>query len=337
MSDINGKAIAEQYKAYAAKEAAKLAEKWRKPKLAVVHVGDDPASKIYIRNKKRACEQAGIEFSEVIVDGTEEGISDALKNAIFALNNNRSVDGILVQLPLPPFVNVNEILSLISPDKDVDGFHPENAGRLMIGDPGFIPCTPMGIVALLKMSGVELAGKNAVVIGRSNIVGKPVASLLLQEDCTVTVCHSHTSNLKEAVRGADIVIAALGNPGFITADMIKEGAVVIDVGINRTENGIVGDVDYENVSKVASLITPVPGGVGPMTVAMLLLNVVRAAENHKKQEQWQDEHITVSKMIEKLKNMPQDEVVVFMDGMPIEDVFLSPCRTIQGLYEVVVS
>lgn len=246
------------------------------PCLAVVQVGEDPASKIYVRNKRKACKEIGIEFRLFNFD---EGISnEELARRLLVLNADRSVHAIIVQLPLPGHISEDYILGTISQYKDADGFHVANAGNLLIGHECTIPCTPAGCMELLRRYDISLDGKEAVVIGRSNIVGKPMALLLQQENCTVTMCHSHTKDLAEHIKRADIVVSAAGKPKLITGDMIKDGAVVIDVGINRGSDGkIVGDVDYESVSKVAGWITPVPGGVGPMTVTMLMKNVVDLA------------------------------------------------------------
>lgn len=253
-----------------------LKEKGIVPGLAVVLVGDDPASQVYVRNKARACERLGI-LSKVIRlpgDETEKGVIEQVE----LLNADDEINSMLVQLPLPSSMNENEVLSHIAPEKDADGITVSNAGALLNGLKGALPCTPRGIIELLKEYKVELSGARAVVIGRSNIVGKPVSMLLQRENCTVTMCHSKTRDLKDIVRSADIVVAAIGKPGFVTGDMIKQGAAVIDVGINRLENGkLMGDVDFEQAFNKAGYITPVPGGVGPMTIAMLMKNTVEAA------------------------------------------------------------
>ncbi|MBQ3864298.1 MAG: bifunctional methylenetetrahydrofolate dehydrogenase/methenyltetrahydrofolate cyclohydrolase FolD [Clostridia bacterium] len=278
---LDGKAAALQVRKGLRPRVKALVEKGITPGLTVVLVGNNPASEIYVRNKEKGCEKVGI-HSEVIRMKAET-TQEELLAVIRRLNADPSVHGILVQLPLPGHLNEEEVLALIDPDKDVDGFHAMNAGRLLIGTPGFVSCTPKGVIELLHQYDVPLEGKNALVIGRSNIVGKPMAVLLLRENCTVTVAHSRTRNLKELCLQADIVVAAIGKAGFVTADMVKEGAVVVDVGINRTEDGkVVGDVDFENVEKKASYITPVPGGVGAMTIAMLLTNAVEAAERYGK-------------------------------------------------------
>ncbi len=248
--------------------------------LAVVLVGDDPASAVYVGNKKKACEFCGVKsVSHELPAATTE---EELLNLVAELNMDDSINGILVQLPLPSHIDEDKVIRAISPDKDVDGFHPENVGKLSIGQPGFLSCTPAGIIQLLKRSNVDMDGKNCVIIGRSNIVGKPMALLMLRENATVTVCHSHTKDLKEICKRADILIVAIGKPKMIDASYVKDGAVVIDVGIHRQENGkLCGDVDFDTVEPVASMITPVPGGVGPMTIAMLMKNVVDGIANDK--------------------------------------------------------
>ena len=246
------------------------------PGLAVVLAGEDPASKVYVRQKENMCKEIGIRSTMHVLPATVT--QQELLGLIDTLNNDPSVHGILVQLPLPAGLNSDEILTKISPDKDVDGFHIVNVGRLWVGEDAVEPCTPKGVMAMLDATGEDLKGKEAVVIGRSNIVGKPVAAMLLSRHCTVTVCHSRTRDLPEVVRRADIVIAAIGKPKFVTADMIKPGAIVIDVGINRgADNKLVGDVDYAPVAEKASWITPVPGGVGPMTIIMLMQNTLQLA------------------------------------------------------------
>jgi len=242
-----------------------------------VLVGNDPASKIYVNNKKKACEALGIISSEYLLP--EDTQEETLLQLIESLNSDNTVDGILVQLPLPRHLDEKKVIRAISPDKDVDAFHPVNVGKIMIGDYTFAPCTPAGIIELIERSGISIASKNCVVIGRSNIVGKPMSMLLLHKNATVTICHSKTENLEKIVRQADIVIAAVGRAKFVTADMVKDGAVIIDVGINRMDNGkLCGDVDFDEVAPKASYITPVPGGVGPMTIAMLMKNTVAAAK-----------------------------------------------------------
>ena len=246
------------------------------PGLAVILVGEDPASQVYVRNKGKACDELGM-YSETI-RLPEETTQRELESLIERLNGDERIHGILVQLPLPGHLNEAAALRRIAPEKDVDGFHIENAGRLFTGQEGVVACTPQGILHMLKAANVPLAGKEAVVIGRSNIVGKPVAMLLLNENCTVTLCHSRTADLASHTRRADILVAAVGKPRFVTADMVKPGAAVVDVGINRVDGKVVGDVDFENVEKVAGYISPVPGGVGKMTICMLMENTVEAAE-----------------------------------------------------------
>lgn len=243
--------------------------------LAVIQVGNDPASTVYVGNKKKACEYIGIK--SLSYELPEETTEEELLTLVRKLNEDASVHGILVQLPLPKHIDEDKVIETISPKKDVDGFHPQSVGALSIGQPGFVSCTPAGIIQLLKRSGVEIEGKECVIIGRSNIVGKPMALLMLRENATVTICHSRTKNLKEVTKRADILIVAIGKPKFITAEYVKKGAVVIDVGIHRNENNkLCGDVDFECVEPLASAITPVPGGVGPMTIAMLMNNCVEA-------------------------------------------------------------
>ncbi len=272
---LDGKKTAAEIRAKLKAEVEQnMAQGKRAPGLAVILVGEDPASKVYVRNKEKACSEAGIVSKSFRLPADTS--QTELKNLILDLNQDREVDGILLQLPLPKHLNSQELLELISPAKDVDGFHPENVGRLTLGLPGFRSCTPAGIMTLLKHYGLEVSGKKAVVVGRSNIVGKPLALLLLQENATVTICHSRTQDLSAEVRDADFVFAAVGRPKFITAEMVKEGAIVVDVGINRTEEGLVGDCDFEGLKDKVEAITPVPGGVGPMTIAQLLLNTFAA-------------------------------------------------------------
>lgn len=275
---IDGKEIARRVKAEVKAEVEELRRSaGTSPALAVVLVGNDPASRIYVRNKTRACRETGIRSVEHTLDASTP--EKELLSLIEDLNGDPEIHGILVQLPLPPHMREEAVIEAVSPDKDVDGFHPYNTGRLLAGNPVFVPCTPMGIMALLESTGLAVEGSDAVVVGRSNIVGKPAALLLLQKNATVTVCHSRTRALAEKIRSAEIVVAAVGRAGFIEGDWIKEGAVVIDVGINRTPEGrLVGDVDFEGASKRASFITPVPGGVGPMTIAMLMKNTLLAAQ-----------------------------------------------------------
>lgn len=272
---IDGKAISQQIKEELRERTAELAKQGRTPALAVIQVGKDPASCVYVKNKKKACEYIGIrsvsyELEETITEGE-------LTDLIRELNGKEDVDGILVQLPLPSHISEDKVINTIAPEKDVDGFHPQSVGALCIGEPGFAACTPSGIIQLLKRSNVEIEGKECVIIGRSNIVGKPMALLMLRENATVTIAHSRTKNLKEIARRADILIVAVGKPLMITSEYVKEGAVVIDVGIHRDDNNkLCGDVDFEDVYPHCSKITPVPGGVGPMTIAMLMLNCVNA-------------------------------------------------------------
>ncbi len=277
---IDGKQIAKEIRAELKKEVDALREKTGKvPGLAVVLVGEDPASATYVRMKGKACEEAGFlsRTHRLSEDTSQRELLDLVKQ----LNEDDEIHGILVQLPLPDGLDEQEVLYTIDPEKDVDGFHPFNVGRLMTGDPSFVPCTPRGVIELLDRSGVEIKGKRAVVIGRSNIVGKPVALLLLQRHATVTICHSRTQDLPGVVREADIVVAAVGRPEMIKGDWIREGAVVIDVGVNRVgEKKLVGDVAFDEAKEAASLITPVPGGVGPMTIAMLLQNTLESFKNH---------------------------------------------------------
>lgn len=270
---IDGKMISKQIKDELREEVAGLKEKGILPCLAVIQVGQDPASCVYVNNKKKACEYIGIDSLSYEVEETIT--EDALLALIEELNQNEKVNGILVQLPLPKHIDENKVIQAIIPAKDVDGFHPETVGNMCIGTKGFLPCTPAGVIQLLKRSDIDIAGKECVVVGRSNIVGKPMAMLLLRENGTVTITHSRTRDLKEVTKRADILIAALGKPKFISSEYVKEGAVVIDVGIHRNENGkLCGDVDFDDVVDKVSAITPVPGGVGPMTIAMLMNNCV---------------------------------------------------------------
>lgn len=276
---INGKEVAARVKADVAKETEALTELGITPGLAVVIVGDDPASKVYVNNKKKACEEVGFYSEEYALPA--ETTQEELMNLIRKLNEKCDIDGILVQLPLPKHLDEKAVIEAISPKKDVDAFHASNVGKIMIGDYKFLPCTPAGVMELIKSTGIEISGKNCVVIGRSNIVGKPMAMLLLHANGTVTICHSKTQNLKEICKSADILVAAVGKAKFVTADMVKDGAVVIDVGMNRDENGkLCGDVDFACVEPIASYITPVPGGVGPMTIAMLMRNTLTAAKEN---------------------------------------------------------
>ncbi len=273
---IDGKKISAEIKDELKEKVQNLKDNGVSICLAVIQVGSDPASSIYVNNKKKACAYVGIE--SLAYELPEETTQRELLDLVEKLNTDDRVNGILVQLPLPGHINADVVIRAISPDKDVDGFHPESMGRLCIGEEGFVSCTPAGVIQLLKRSGIEIAGKECVVIGRSNIVGKPMSILLLRENGTVTVAHSRTRNLKEVAKRADILVVAIGKPKYITSDYIKDRAVVIDVGMHRNaENKLCGDVDFENVKDKVSAITPVPGGVGPMTIAMLMYNCVRAA------------------------------------------------------------
>ena len=272
---LDGKLMAEDLTKDQTRRVAELAAKGVIPGLAVVLVGEDPASQIYVRNKGIACETVGVHSKTIRL--LQSASQDEVIAAVDELNADDSIHGILVQLPLPGHLDEAAVLARILPQKDVDGFHISNAGKLFSGQSGVVPCTPKGIIHMLKQGGVDLAGKDAVVIGRSNIVGKPAAMLLLNENCTVTICHSRTQNLKEHCRRADILVAAIGKPRFVTADMVKPDAAVVDVGINRVDGKVVGDVDYEAVSEVAGYITPVPGGVGKLTISMLIENTLEAA------------------------------------------------------------
>lgn len=274
---ISGKIMSEEIRNDIRTRVEKLKNEYDYvPGLSVILVGDDPASEIYVNNKGKGCTEVGIRSETIRMPA--ETTQEELIGTIRRLNDDHSVNGILVQLPLPRHINENTVLAEIVPEKDVDGFHLLNVGRLMTGNEGVVPCTPKGALKMIKSTGVDLNGKEAVVIGRSNIVGKPMAMLLLQENCTVTVCHSRTKNLAEHTRNADVLVVAVGKAGFVKGDMIKPGAVVIDVGINRVNGKVTGDVDFESASEVAGWITPVPGGVGKMTITMLLENTVEAAE-----------------------------------------------------------
>ncbi len=274
---IDGKMISEQIKNEVKEETARLKEQGVSVTLAVVQVGSDTASGVYVRNKKKACEYVG--FESLSYELKEDTTQDELLTLIQELNEKKEVNGILVQLPLPEHINEDIIIKAITPAKDVDGFHPENVGYLSTGQKGFVSCTPAGVIELLKRSGISISGKECVVIGRSNIVGKPMAALLLREDATITICHSKTADLQAVTKRADILIAALGKPKFITRDYVKAGAVIIDVGIHRdADNKLCGDVDFEDVIDLVSAITPVPGGVGPMTIAMLMRNCLESAK-----------------------------------------------------------
>lgn len=273
---LDGKAMSAAMREEIAQRVAALKEKGVTPGLAVILVGDDPASQIYVRNKGIACEKAGIH--SITVRLPENTTQEALEAEIRRQNADPSIHGILVQLPLPSHLDEAAALAVIHPEKDVDGFHAMNAGKLLNGLPGVVACTPRGALEMIRRTGIDLRGKEAVVVGRSNIVGKPMAMLLLQESCTVTICHSRTADLAAHTRRADILVAAVGKPKFITADMVKPGAIVIDVGINRVDGKVVGDVDFDGVKEVAGYLTPVPGGVGKMTITMLMLNTLEAAE-----------------------------------------------------------
>ncbi len=277
MNIIDGKAVSKAVRERVAAETAELKKTGITPGLAVIIVGEDPASQVYVRNKEKACEEVGF-YSEkfALPENTTQQELNAL---VQQLNARKDINGILCQLPLPKHLDDKEVINLINPIKDVDAFHPVNVGAVMIGDYNFLPCTPAGVMELIHSTGVDVCGKKAVVIGRSNIVGKPMAMLLLHENATVEITHSRTQNLSEITAGADILVAAIGRAKFVTADMVKEGAVVIDVGMNRDENGkLCGDVDFEGVKDKCSYITPVPGGVGPMTIAMLMQNTLTAAK-----------------------------------------------------------
>ena len=278
MAIIDGKMVASKIKENIAAEVKILKKQTGKtPGLAVVLVGNDPASAIYVRNKNKTCKKLGFHsFENILPSNTNES---TLLGLIHELNTDDRVNGILVQLPLPNHISSHKILEAINPKKDVDGFHLENIGRLVTGNATFKPCTPEGIIQLLDHYEVKIEGKNAVVLGRSNIVGKPISLLLLERNATVTVCHSKTQNLSVITKSADILIAAIGKPNFVTEDMVKDNAIVIDVGINRVDNKLIGDVDYQSVFKKVSLITPVPGGVGPMTIAMLMSNTLQSFKN----------------------------------------------------------
>jgi len=274
---IDGKKISQEIKDELKAKVAALKVEGKNPALAVIQVGNDPASSVYVNNKKKACAYIGIE--SLSYELPEETTEEELLALVEKLNADDAVQGILVQLPVPKHIDADKIIQTISPEKDVDGFHPQNVGNLVIGEKGFVSCTPAGIIQLLKRSNIEISGKNCVVIGRSNIVGKPMALLMLRENATVTIAHSKTQNLKELCKTADILIVAIGKPQFITAEYVKEGAVIIDVGIHRDANNkLCGDVKFDEVESLASAITPVPGGVGPMTIAMLMNNCVEASK-----------------------------------------------------------
>ena len=274
---IDGKELAKNIRLGLKKDVEELKSNGINPKLAVIMVGEDKASKVYVKNKSKACEEIGVEYEEYLLD--ENTTMDSLLDLIDDLNEREDIDAILLQSPIPKNLDINMAFQRIKPEKDVDGFNPINVGKLSLNQDCFVSCTPYGIIKMLEQYDIKIEGANAVIIGRSNIVGKPLIQCLLNKNATVTVCHSKTNNIKEFTKNADILIAAVGKPKFVTEDMVKDNAVVIDVGINRTDDGLVGDVDFENVSKKASYITPVPGGVGPMTIALLMNNVVKAAKN----------------------------------------------------------
>ena len=274
---MDGKALAKKVREALKIKADELKKKNIFPKLAVIMVGNDPSSKIYVRNKSKACEEVGIEYEEHLLD--ENIKNDELINLIEELNNREDVHGILLQSPIPKHLDINLAFRTIKPEKDVDGFHPVNVGKLSLNQDCFVSCTPFGIMKILAEYNIEIEGKHAVIIGRSNIVGKPMVQCMLNKNATVTVCHSKTKNLTQITKQADILISAIGRAKFVTEDMVKDGAVVVDVGINRNEEGkVCGDVDFENVYKKTSYITPVPGGVGPMTIAMLMNNIIKASK-----------------------------------------------------------
>ena len=278
MELLDGKELAKTIRANLKEEVEELKKKNIYPKLAVIMVGNDKASAVYVRNKSKACNELGIEYEEFLLK--EDTTMDELLALIDKLNEDSNIDGILLQSPIPRNLDINEAFRRIDPKKDVDGFNPVNVGKLSLNQDCFVSCTPYGIIKILETYNIEIEGANAVIIGRSNIVGKPLIQCLLNKNATVTICHSKTKKLEEVTRHADILIAAIGKPEFVTENMVKQGATVIDVGINRTEDGkIVGDVKFDEVSRKASYITPVPGGVGPMTVAMLMANVIKAAKS----------------------------------------------------------
>lgn len=277
---IDGKIISSAVKERVKNEVAALKEKGITTGLAVIIVGEDPASKVYVNNKKKACEALGIISEEYALPETTT--QEELLSLIDTLNKKESINGILCQLPLPEHLDEGAVINAILPEKDVDAFHPVNVGKIMQGDYDFVPCTPAGIMEMLQYENIDITGKSCVVIGRSNIVGKPMSMLLLHKNGTVTICHSKTKNLREVCKNADILVAAVGRPNFVTNDMVKDGAVVIDVGINRVEGKLVGDVNFNDVCEKASYITPVPGGVGPMTIAMLMQNTLTAAKKQNK-------------------------------------------------------
>ena len=280
---IDGKTLAKKIRENLKIECDELKEEGIKPKLAVIMVGDDPASKVYVRNKSRACDEIGIEYQEYLLN--ENITQDELLELIKKLNNDETVNGILLQSPIPENLDINEAFKTITYLKDVDGFTPSSVGKLCIGEDTFVSCTPLGVIKMFEEYNIDLNGKDVVILGRSNIVGRPLIQCCLQKNATVTICHSKTNNLKEHTKRADVIISAIGKPKFVTEDMVKDNVVIVDVGINRDENGkLVGDVDFENVEKKASYITPVPGGVGPMTIAMLMHNVIKATKEQYKEK-----------------------------------------------------
>ena len=274
---LDGKETARKTRERLKTEVDHLKEIGISPKLAVIMVGNNSASQIYVRNKSKACNEIGIEFEEYLL--SQDTTQDELITLIEGLNSKKDINGILLQSPIPDSLDINEAFRTISPEKDVDGFHPINVGKLVLGQDTFVSCTPFGVMKILEEYNIDIEGKHAVIIGRSNIVGKPMSQCLLNKNATVTICHSRTRDLEKITKQADILVAAIGKAGFVTEDMVKDGAIIIDVGINRTDEGkIKGDVDFDNVSKKASYITPVPGGVGPMTIAMLMNNLVKATK-----------------------------------------------------------
>lgn len=276
MEILDGKELAREIRQNLKIDVDEMKKRGILPKLAVIMVGNDSSSKIYVKNKSKACEEIGIDFEEYLLN--EDITMDELLNLINSLNNKKDIHGILLQSPIPKHLDINEALKAISPTKDVDGFNPINVGKLCLGQDCFVSCTPVGVIKVLEKYNIDIEGKHAVILGRSNIVGKPMIQLMLNKNATVTVCHSRTKNIEHYTKDADILIVAIGKSKFVTKDMVKPGAVIIDVGINRGEDGkLSGDVDFENVSQIASYITPVPGGIGPMTIAMLMTNVVKAA------------------------------------------------------------
>lgn len=277
MQIIDGKLVSKNIRQKIKEEVSDLKRRGINPGLAVILVGDDPASKVYVKNKKKACEEVGIRSEEFLLK--KETSQESLISLIDKLNHDPHINGILVQLPLPSHIDEKAVIGSIFPEKDVDGFHEQNVGKVMIGNHKVLPCTPAGIMELLRYENINLDGKHCVVVGRSNIVGKPMAMLMLHANATVTICHSHTKNIKDILKQADVIVVAVGKPNFLKADMIKENAVIIDVGINRDANNkLTGDVDFDSVKEKASFITPVPGGVGPMTITMLLENTVKLSQ-----------------------------------------------------------